>query len=249
MTPPMTCATPPAFPATEMFNRLVTSAVFAGAGVGVIAAALQLTFVEPILLHAEMYESGQLVHFGAEAVSAAQQMPAFDMMRNGLSVLFTMLLYTGYGLILIAAMAVAQRQGHAINARIGILWGIAGFVAVQMAPAFSLPPEVPGLAAAEVAPRQIWWVSTVVSAAVAMWLIGFGRSWMAWGGAAVLLLVPHLIGAPEPEVFTGPVPPELATAFAARALGVGLVAWVLLGSFGGWLWSRESVAQQTATAM
>ncbi len=249
MTPPMTCATPPAFPATEMFNRLVTSAVFAGAGAGLIAAALQLTFVEPILLHAEMYESGRLVHFGAEAVSAVQPLPAFDLMRNGLSVLFTMLLYAGYGLILIAAMAMAQRRGHAVSARIGLLWGIAGFVAVQMAPAFSLPPEVPGLAAAGVAPRQIWWVSTVISATVAMGLIGFGRSWRAWGAAVVLLLAPHLIGAPVPGTFTGPVPPELATAFATRALGVGLVAWVLLGCMGGWLWSRDNVATGTATAM
>ena len=60
-----------------------------------------------------------------------------------------------------------------------------------------------------------------------------------WGAAAVLLMAPHLIGAPEPDSFTGPVPTEIGALFAARALGVGLAAWVLLGCFAGFLWQRE----------
>ncbi|MFD2841981.1 hypothetical protein [Paracoccus cavernae] len=30
-------------------------------------------------------------------------------------------------------------------------------------------------------------------------------------------------------MFEGPAPPELASEFASRALGVGLVGWVVLG--------------------
>jgi predicted cobalt transporter CbtA len=56
----------------------------------------------------------------------------------------------------------------------------------------------------------------------------------------VLLAAPHQIGAPEPDSFTGPVPPEIAALFAARALGVGLAAWVLLGAFAGFFWQREA---------
>ena len=41
-----------------MFSRILTSAVFAGAAAGLIAALLQLFFVQPVLLHAELYESG-----------------------------------------------------------------------------------------------------------------------------------------------------------------------------------------------
>lgn len=242
MTRPMTCATPPASPATEpVFSRILTSAVFAGAAAGLIAALLQLCFVQPVLLHAELYESGALVHFGADrAVAAVQDLGGIDLMRDGLSILFTMLTYTGYALLLIAGMALAEERGAEVNGRTGILWGLAGFVAFHLAPGVTLAPEVPGVAAADVGARQVWWFATVAAAGVAMWLIAFGKGWMMWALAAVLLLAPHVIGAPQPEVFTGPVPTELGALFAARAFGVGMAAWVLLGCFAGYFWQREA---------
>ena len=85
-----------------MFSRLVTSALFAGAATGLIAALLQFMFVQPVLLHAELYESGALQHFGAEPVSAHPDLPGFDTMRDGLSIVFTMLTYTGYALVMVA---------------------------------------------------------------------------------------------------------------------------------------------------
>ncbi|SFR17980.1 CbtA family protein [Poseidonocella sedimentorum] len=223
-----------------MLSKLLTSALFAGSAAGLIAALLQLVFVQPVLLHAELYESGALVHFGAEPVSALQDLPGFEPVRDGLSIVFTMLIYSGYAMILVGLMALAQSRGAPINGRSGLLWGLAGFVAAHLAPGFTLAPEVPGVAAADVGARQIWWAATVAAAAAAMWLIGFGRGLPAWLAAAVLLLAPHLIGAPEPDVFTGPVPTEIGALFAARALGVGMAAWALLGVFSGYFWARES---------
>ncbi len=214
-----------------MYTRILISALFAGASAGLIAGLLQLFLVQPVLLHAELYESGVLAHFGVAPVSAHPDLPGFDLMRDGLSLIFTMLIYTGYALILLAVMSLAEDRGAVINGRWGILWGVAGFVAFHLAPGFSLAPEVPGVAAADVTARQIWWFATVGTAAVAMWLIAFGGNWMMWGLAAILLLAPHVIGAPEPEVFAGPVPTELAALFAARAFGVGLAAWVSAGMF------------------
>lgn len=247
MTRPTTCATQPVSPATEMASRLLTSALFAGFCAGLVAALLQFVFVQPVLLHAELYESGQLVHFGAEPVSADPDLGGLDLMRDALSVIFSALVYTGYALVLIAVMSLAEASGAAITARTGVIWGVAGFVAVHLAPAVSLPPEVPGVAAADVFLRQIWWWATVVATGIALALLAFGRSWMAWGSAIVLLAAPHLIGAPHPDSFSGTVPPELAALFAARALGVGLAAWVLLGSLCGYFWQREGL-RQTATA-
>jgi cobalt transporter subunit CbtA len=240
MTPHMTCVTQLASPATKhVFSRILTSALFAGAAAGLIAALLQLVFVQPVLLHAELYESGELLHFGAESVSAHPDLPGIDLMRDGLSIIFTMLTYTGYALVMVALMAMAEGQGHTINGRTGLLWGMAGFIAFHFAPGLTLAPEVPGVAAADVGARQIWWTGTVASAAVAMWLIAFARSWMLWGVATVLLLAPHVIGAPEPAVFTGPVPTEIGALFAARAFGVGMAAWVLVGCFSGHFWNTE----------
>jgi len=249
MTRPTTCATPPASPATrQMFTRILTSAVFAGAAAGLIAALLQLAFVQPVLLHAELYETGELVHFGADAVSAHPDISGFDPMRNGLSILFSMLTYVGFALVMVAAMSLAERQGHMVSGRSGLLWGLAGFIAFHFAPGLTLAPEVPGVAAADVGERQIWWSATVASAAIAMWLIAFGRNWVAWGGAIVLLLAPHVIGAPEPDVFSGPVPTEIGALFAARAFGAGLAGWVLLGCFSGYFWQHEGERLKMQTA-
>ncbi|WP_163847328.1 CbtA family protein [Pseudooceanicola aestuarii] len=231
-----------------MIGRILTSALFAGFAAGLIAAALQLAFVQPVLLHAELYEGGELVHFGADPVSAHPDIGGFDAMRDGLSVLFTTLVYTGYALILVALMALAAERGARVDARTGVLWGIAGFVAVHFWPAVSLPPELPGVAAADVTLRQMWWLGTVAAAGVAMWLLAFGRGWAAWGAAIVLLAAPHVIGAPHPDVFTGPVPPELGGLFAGRALGVGLAAWVLTGCFAGYFWQREGQVQPAPRA-
>lgn len=239
----MMCATRPASPATkQMFARILTSALFAGAAAGLLAALLQLFFVQPVLLHAELYESGALVHLGGETVSAHPELPGIfdEPMRNLLSILFTMLIYTGYALILVALMSVAERQGHEIRTGQGLLWGLAGFVALHFAPGFSLAPEVPGVAAADVGARQIWWAATVASAGGAMWLIAFGGNLVAYVVAALLLMAPHVIGAPEPETFAGPVPTEIGALFAARALGIGMAAWALLGVFCAYFWQTEA---------
>ncbi|NHM19452.1 CbtA family protein [Tritonibacter mobilis] len=232
-----------------MFGRILTSALFAGAAAGLIAALLQLFFVQPVLLHAELYESGELVHFGGEAVSAHPDLPGLfdEPMRNLLSILFTMLTYTGYALVMVALMSQAERQGHEITARHGIIWGLAGFVAFHFAPGLTLAPEVPGVAAADVGARQVWWVATVASAGVAMWLIAFGGNLVAYVIAALLLMAPHVIGAPEPDSFTGPVPTEIGALFAARAFGIGMAAWVLLGAFCAYFWQSET-AHAEATA-
>ncbi|WP_124085012.1 CbtA family protein [Pseudogemmobacter humi] len=257
-----------------MLQRLLTSALIAGAAAGLIAALLQLVFVQPVLLHAELYEGGERTHFaaasehdhghGEEAAPDEGEAPAeapaaeaaghdhadageipgigFDAPRDGLSVLFSIMVYAGYGLILVAAIALAENAGHRVTARQGLLWGLAGYIAVQLAPAVGLSPELPGMAAADINARAVWWVATVIASAVGLWLIAFGKGWGAWILAIVLLAAPHVIGAPHPHEFTGPTPPELAAQFAGRALGVGLAVWALLGLFAASLWSRGRTA-------
>lgn len=254
----MMSGTPPDFPATDMLSRLLTSALIAGAAAGLIAALLQLVFVQPVLLHAELYEGGELTHFVQPAAAhdhgatmAANAHPpaasddahpvtaGFEPLRDGLSILFSIVVYGGYALLLVAVIALAESRGHRVTARLGLLWGLAGFIAVQLAPAFGLAPELPGMAAADITQREIWWLATVLLSAGALWLIAFGRNWLAWAPAIAMAALPHLIGAPHPAEMTGPTPPELAAQFAGRALGVGLVAWVLLGLFTAALWSRD----------
>ena len=70
---------------------------------------------------------------------------SFDPVRDGLSIVFYMLVYAGYGLILVSLMSLAEERGAVISARSGLLWGVAGFVTVLLAPGASMAPEVPGV--------------------------------------------------------------------------------------------------------
>ncbi|GGA06032.1 CbtA family protein [Neptunicoccus cionae] len=225
-----------------MLTRIITTAIFAGFITAFAAALLQFLLVQPLLLQSELYESGALVHFGASGTgtTAHPDLPGFDPLRDGMSVLFTAIIYTGYAFLLVAGVALATEQGHEVTPRTGILWGIAGFVAVQLAPAMGLPPELPGAAAADVAARQVWWFGTVGVTALGLWLIAFGKSPVVWAIALLCLAVPHIIGAPHPDTFTGPVPPEIAAHFAARALAVGLASWAILGMLSGYFWNKEA---------
>lgn len=223
-----------------MFSKIVVSALIAGFGAGLFAAVLQFAFVQPILLHAELFETGVLTHFGAGPTAAhAVHEGGIDLMRNGLSVMFSSLIYVGYALMLLAAMVAAEERGQPITARAGIIWGIAGWVTVQMAPAFGLAPELPGMNAADVEARQIWWFGTVAATGVGLWLVAFGRNWAMWGTAIILLAAPHIIGAPMPDTLTGPAPPELGAEFASRAIGTGLAVWTTLGLLLGAAWSSK----------
>lgn len=225
-----------------MFTKIVTSALIAGFGAGLFAALLQFAFVQPILLHAELFETGALTHFGAEPSAAhVPREGGIDFLRDGLSVVFSALIYTGYALVAIAVMVFAEERGQPITARNGLIWGVAGFITVILAPAFGLSPELPGMAAADVTARQIWWFATVVATGLGLWFIAFGKSWAVWGMAIALLAAPHVIGAPLPDVLTGPAPPELGAEFSARAIGNGLAVWTVLGLLLGWAWNSKLV--------
>lgn len=226
-----------------MTKNLVTSAVFAGVAAGLIAAALQFMFVIPMLLEGELFETGARVHFVPENAGGPQSekgAPGLggEFGRHAMTVGFNMVTYVGYGLILLALMSLAQRSGvNKITARGGMIWGLAGFIAVQMAPALGLPPELPGTPAAEIGPRQAWWFMTIIATAVGLGVIAFSRGLLPLVGAA-LILAPHVIGAPHLDTYWGVSPPELSAHFVSVSLGAAAAGWTLLGFFCGFFWER-----------
>ncbi len=158
--------------------------------------------------------------------------------RNLWTTVFFGLVYVAYAMILVAGFGLARVYGKAITAREGLLWGIAGFAAFQLAPAMGLAPELPGTLAADLGPRQVWWWGTAASTAAALGLLGYGRNLVTTLIAVALLAAPHVIGAPELEGFSGVAPPEVSGAFAARVLGVGLAVWSAMGWVAGLVWAR-----------
>jgi len=225
-----------------MFSRIMVSGLFAGAIAGIIAGFLQWYFVQPVLLHSELYETGILTHFDGSSNSAHPDLEYIQPMRDGLSLIFSMLIYTGYALILIAAMTLRQQKSETtITFHQGIIWGVSGFFVMHLAPAISLPPEVPGAAAAELQPRQIWWFATTLLTAGGLWIIAFTEKVSSFIIGAALILVPHIFGAPEPDIFTGPAPTEIGALFASRALGVGLISWAILGVLSAFFLQKETL--------
>jgi cobalt transporter subunit CbtA len=162
-----------------------------------------------------------------------------DLQRNGLTVLFAGLIYVAYGLILVAGFGVAESFGVTITPREGLMWGIAGFVSFQLAPAMGLAPELPGTIAADLTQRQIWWWGTVLSTATGLGMLAYGKGYVTMGLGVLLLAAPHVIGAPVPDAFWGVAPPEVGAMFSARVLGTALVVWAALGWIAARLWAEK----------
>ena len=214
-----------------MTKNLFVSAIGAGIAAGLLASALQFTFVIPVLLEGELYETGARVHFGTDGSPQSDRGTpplAGDWLRHSMTVAFNIVTYTGYGLLLAAMISFASLKGITTTAKQGLIWGLCGYIAVQLAPAISLPPELPGTIAAEVGQRQLWWISTILASAAGLGLIAFGHSYLPLAGV-VLMAIPHLLGAPHLDTFFGVAPPELAAEFATLSLGAAAAGWVLLG--------------------
>ena len=229
-----------------MIKRLLVSAVFAGFAAGLIASALLELYVTPVLLEAELYESGELVHFGGSGGSSLEHdhdSHEHNEENQGDRSLMTWgattATYIGFALILVAGMAMAERSGNQITPRTGLLWGLGGFVAIQLMPAIGHPPELPGNAAANLEARQMWWGLTAAASTIGVACLAFGKNWGVWIAGIAALALPHLIGAPHPSTLTGPTPPEIAALFTARSLGIGFFSWVILGCLAGYFWSSE----------
>jgi cobalt transporter subunit CbtA len=232
-----------------MLKSLLASALFAGLIAGLFAAGLQQAFLVPLITQAELYETGTLTHFGGAETAAhgAESGDAADHQHTAPSggegdltrTLMTVLTTCGFGLILVAGFAMAERLHLTrVDTHTGLMFGLAAFTATQLLPSMGLSPELPGAASAELAQRQIWWLFTVAGTLAGIALLAWGNPATKIAGA-VMIAAPHLFGAPHPHDFTGVVPPELSALFAARVLAVGALSWAALGTLAGHFWSRE----------
>ena len=232
-----------------MTKNLFTSALFAGLAAGLVATMLQFWLVIPLVLEGELYEEGVRVHFAASLDAPVQSPsgPAMglvqDTSRHLKTSVFSVVSYTAFALILVAGMAFAERSGHRITPRQGLIWGFAGFITLQLAPAIGLPPELPGTIAAEVEPRQIWWLSTAIATAIGLGLIAFGTNALFAIVGVFLLALPHLIGAPHLDTYFGIAPPELSANFVTRSLGVSAASWSVLGFVAAYFWTRDRTTE------
>ncbi|QDZ09370.1 CbtA family protein [Devosia ginsengisoli] len=248
-----------------MIRNLFAAALLAALCAGLITAAIQHFRVTPLILHAETFEGEGGHSHGAEAVAADHEhaegtadhthdavaateaepeewAPADGFERTAYTTLATVLAAAGFALVI---GAVSMFAGLPITFANGFLWGIAGFVTFSLAPAYGLAPELPGMPAADLAARQVWWVGTALSTGAACLLLAKTRAGWAFAVAIALVAIPHIIGAPAAPDEPSAVPAHLATEFAAITLGTSLVFWLILGTVFGKL--NDVFAARSAT--
>ncbi len=223
-----------------MFRRIVFAAVSAGLIAGVLVTALQYVRVIPLILAAEIYETGAVHDHGTPAASAEDEAWALAPgVERGLYTLATNLLMAiGFALLLAAGFAATGHGGW----RTGFYWGLAGYAAFTLAPAIGLPPEIPGAEAAPLFERQVWWLGTVAATAGGLALLLLTRSWQWIAAGAALIVLPHVVGAPQPERHGGLAPEGLAREFVVAALVTGFLFWIALGALSGFFYKRFAAA-------
>ena len=140
-----------------------------------------------------------------------------------------------FSLMLVAVFLI---RGKTVDMNSGILWGAAGFAVFALAPSLGLPPELPGMTAAALESRQVWWIGTVIATAIGIGLFTESKTILPKIVALVLLATPHLIGAPHPLLFESNVPAELSAQFAVASLVTSAFFWFVLGGTSGYLYKK-----------
>jgi cobalt transporter subunit CbtA len=225
-----------------MIRRILVTALLTGAIAGLFLTAIQLAWVSPLILEAETYEQ-------AASHDPAGTVPHDDLAHGGhepgwapedgierLSYTFLSNLLAAFAFALLLAAAFSLRGS--VDWRKGLLWGIAGFAAVHLAPALGQPPELPGTASGDLSGRQIWWFAAVAGAASGLALVVFQpRAWWKLLGVA-LIAAPHLVGAPDGAGHPSTVPAELASQFVAASLVTNFLFWIMMGASAGYFYRR-----------
>jgi len=142
-------------------------------------------------------------------------------------------------LLVFAVMGVWRYQRGATLAALPLagLVATAGWLSFYLWPTLGLPAEVPGMDAAPLHSRQMWWALAVGSAVVACALMGFAKQSWRWPAAAVLLALPFALGAPhlQGDALAGFSPVakaavgQIAQNFAWATTWVALSFWLSMG--------------------
>ena len=233
-----------------MLNRILIVALIAGFVAGVAVTAIQMGSSIPIIQYAESFENasgGDVAvvghshadgsaaashdHSGSGVVAGREPWAPEDGVERALWTGVTNVLL-GFGAALLIAAGLVLHGlflRKPVNSLVGLAWGGAAFLTFSLAPALGLPPELPGTAAAALEARQVWWIGTAVATAMGLAMIAYCR-WLWMAPAIGLLLLPHVIGAPHPEIHESLVPASVEESFIVISVGTSMIFWLMLGS-------------------
>ncbi|MGI9462597.1 MAG: CbtA family protein, partial [Aestuariivirgaceae bacterium] len=208
-----------------MITRVLFAAVLAGIAAGLVMSLIQHAKVTPLILQAETYETaapaGQddgHTHSHDETGWA----PADGFERTMFTVIANIVAGAAFALVLAGA---ALLTGLPLTVSNGAFWGLIGFLAFNLAPSAGLPPELPGMPAANLMARQVWWWATVIATAGGIGLLFMMQSLAIKALGIAIIALPHIVGAPHHADTASQVPATLANAFAASSIATAAVFW------------------------
>ncbi|MCF5135536.1 cobalt transporter, partial [Pseudomonas lactis] len=225
-------------------KRIAQTAGLTGLLAALLLTLLQSFWVAPLILQAESFEktppTAEVVHeHAAGAAAHTHDAQAWEPEDGWQRVLST----TGGNLVVAVGFALMLAGLYTLRAPTrtaqGLLWGLAGYATFVLAPTLGLPPELPGTAAADLTLRQTWWIGTAASTAAGLALIVFGRNWLLKALGLAILAVPHVIGAPQPQVHSMLAPEALEAQFKIASQLTNVAFWLALGLISAWLFRRN----------
>jgi cobalt transporter subunit CbtA len=230
----------------DYFRNIVVLAAVVGLITGLGMTLAQEFTTVPLILKAEVFEQAEEAKAPPapaheDAAGAAEHehgegwSPQDGFERTAFTLAANILTAIGFALLLIA---VSELAGGIVDWRQGVFWGLAAFTVFTLAPGLGLPPELPAMPAAELGPRQVWWVATALSTAGGIALLVYGQSVLAVVAAVALIVAPHIIGAPQPVSHESPIPENLHHSFVVAVVLTTMVFWVLLGGLTGYFRRR-----------
>jgi len=251
-----------------MISKSVMTVLLTGFIAGIFVTGVQMLRVTPLILQAETYELREFVVPHTHAFSGITHqhnlngftleehlrskdfhdiqtvastdleqswVPSDGMERTFYTLVSNIIIAIAFSLILVAVYLL---RGKPVNYISGLLWGAAGFTVFSGATSLGLPPELPGMTAAALESRQIWWIGTVIATATGIGLLTESKTVLPKYIAAVLIAFPHILGAPHPHVFESNVPAEISSKFAVASLLTSIFFWMVLGGISGYFFQK-----------
>jgi cobalt transporter subunit CbtA len=241
------------------FRNIVYSALVVGIIAGSLYGLFQQLQINPIIYAAEAYEVGE-----AEAQPAVEAhdhgdghshdhghegwSPEHGFERIMATLFANILVGVAFSILLISIMALHNLKSSKppLNWKTGALWGLGLMLSIFAAPSLlGIHPEIPGTVAAQLEHRQIWWVASSIATAAGLLIIYYGANAFKLGGV-VLIVLPHLMGAPKMDSLSfansDPVAvaalSDLSSQFIIMtSIGI-LIFCVLLGALSGFASTR-----------
>lgn len=223
-----------------MMYRFFAAAMAAGLLAAVVMSVVEAYTTTPLILAAEELEIGApVIHdtlqpdpksLDPKNTSHAHDPSAWSPQKGLERFLYTLLANTvtgiSFSLMLVVGLSFGDRKANQTK---GLMLALAGFTAFTLAPVLGLPPELPAMPTVDLVDRQIWWAFTVGCTLTALYCIFCTKRDVLKGIGLIVLVAPHVWGAPHPTTDVSQVPATLAAHFAASSIVISALFWALMG--------------------